>query len=262
MEDVSSFFVTLPSNVDEKLYPDNTNGSYRTRLASSLTLSRDEWLVGLTEISYSNSWHNVDIGGLSWTETTTSESPGRDTPIAPITRVVVRKVQRGRYTHEELIGAVTSAVRGTLLQGRLRVLRNRFANRISIRVPSNVSALAFTDDINQMLGFPDGTAISYPGASAKAAPDVERGMTALYVYTNAISDRLVGNSHVPLVRFVPVVGGAFAEQHYEPKNTQYHPANNLRGHELAVKIARDTGDIVRFETGKVIVTLHFKRRKR
>src|SRR5260370_7757990 len=51
-----SEYITLVSNV--KTFDKNTIAEFRTRLAHKMMLS-GEWVVGLTEISYTKSWFNV-----------------------------------------------------------------------------------------------------------------------------------------------------------------------------------------------------------
>ena len=45
----SEFYISLPSNASAECFPENTQGSYRTKLSSPLTLG-EFWEVGLPEI--------------------------------------------------------------------------------------------------------------------------------------------------------------------------------------------------------------------
>ena len=53
-----SFYVTLPSNVQSHSKEENLCNSYKTTLAQRIELEGD-WEVGLSEISYTNSWFNI-----------------------------------------------------------------------------------------------------------------------------------------------------------------------------------------------------------
>jgi hypothetical protein len=55
---MDSFYVTLLSNVKDDGFFNNTIANFRTQLPSSLVLGK-EWVVGLSEVSYTNSWFNV-----------------------------------------------------------------------------------------------------------------------------------------------------------------------------------------------------------
>src|SRR6266496_859793 len=54
---MDNFYMTLPSNVKSSIYT-NTVANYRTKLAHRLELEGD-WEVGLSTISYTNSWYNL-----------------------------------------------------------------------------------------------------------------------------------------------------------------------------------------------------------
>ena len=58
------FYLTLPSNSSLNYYPGNTLTHYTTVLAQDIDLS-GRWEVGLSEIQYPRSWHNIQ-NGKSW----------------------------------------------------------------------------------------------------------------------------------------------------------------------------------------------------
>ena len=54
----SEFYISLPSNASAEYFPENTQGSYRTKLSSPLNLG-EYWEVGLSEIIIPRNWFNV-----------------------------------------------------------------------------------------------------------------------------------------------------------------------------------------------------------
>ena len=54
----TDFYLTLPSNVSMKMYPDNTLAHYITDLPRRIDLT-GEWACGLAEIQYPHTWYNV-----------------------------------------------------------------------------------------------------------------------------------------------------------------------------------------------------------
>ena len=52
------FYATLPSNSSFDYFPNNTLTGYTTKLAEPITL-KGQWEVGLCEIQYPFTWHNV-----------------------------------------------------------------------------------------------------------------------------------------------------------------------------------------------------------
>lgn len=82
-------------------------------------------------------------------------------------------------------------------------------------------------------------------------PDIDAGMTALFVYCSLVTPRYVECEHVRLLRTVTVLHGAEETNVMcEFKHTHHSDV------ESGSHIYRDNGDRVSFEEGKVIVTLH------
>ena len=54
----SAFYVTLPSNSTMQYFPDNKISNFVTKLSRTLQLD-GEWEVGLAEIDYPYTWHNI-----------------------------------------------------------------------------------------------------------------------------------------------------------------------------------------------------------
>ena len=84
---------------------------------------------------------------------------------------------------------------------------------------------------------------------------------AIFIYSNLIQSQIVGNTLTPLLNVVTVQGGPgdlvctrFDKSHYKPV---------LRKHfsDIHISLRNDQGEPIRFEKGKVIVTLHLRRAK-
>ena len=54
---MTQFYVTLPSN--SSYYGQQPMNNYKTKLANPLTINREEWEVGLSEIIYPYTWNNL-----------------------------------------------------------------------------------------------------------------------------------------------------------------------------------------------------------
>ena len=86
-------------------------------------------------------------------------------------------------------------------------------------------------------------------------------MDALYIYTDIIAPVLVGDAAVPLLKIVPVEGEygeiisrTYTKLHYVPLQRNYFDS-------IEINIATDAGKPIHFESGKVVVKLHFRPRK-
>ena len=96
-------------------------------------------------------------------------------------------------------------------------------------------------------------------ATGKFVSDVDKGFYSLYVYADILGPRAVGDSEVPLLRTVPVQGidGEFITREYV--NPLYLPVERNHIDTINLAISKDTGELVPFERGKSMVTLHFRK---
>lgn len=89
-------------------------------------------------------------------------------------------------------------------------------------------------------------------------PDLNAGLSALYVYCNLVQPRPVGDSMVPLLRTVPNRGYQGDTVAISLQPVHYLPVNQTYFDTVEVNIRDDTGELVPFESGRVIITLHFR----
>ena len=121
----------------------------------------------------------------------------------------------------------------------------------------NTTILGFRD--NPLIGPNDGT--DHIVREADSVADMSRGFESLYVYTNVVEPRVVGDSLVPLLRIVPLSGRQGDTVSKTFQKTQYVPVLCKEFGTIEIDIRDDTGRPVPFERGKVVVTLHFRRIK-
>ena len=372
-----SIHVSLPSNASHEEFTENTNGWYKVRLARRLRLPEGRWEVGLVDMHFSNTWHNVTDGKLKFQEEEgrpeevvnnklevegeievilDALSRGLSPPPSDFYRslaTLLAKMQRdsqlysreqllslqsvlarlmiayadntssvllnpsrgdvpglaamrtqldliisqhnkaelstelepqprqagdlsplkdkkpvrniaithGRYVSVfEVVGALRSAIYTANLHRAIRILYDTRLNKVTVFVSSDARGkFWFTPDLCQILGLKEGRII---GASeryeSESVPDIERGMTSLYVYSNVVDSRFVGNSYVPLLRTVPIRSSRFVNEHVEFANIQYLPVAYTDSEVIEIRVCRDNGRTVYFNGGKVIVNLHFR----
>ena len=83
--------------------------------------------------------------------------------------------------------------------------------------------------------------------------DMDQGFDTIYVYTDVVESRIVGDSLAPLLRSLPV-GGSYGATVYD-RFTNIHSVPLLYAHfkSIEINIRDDTGRFVPFEYGKVTV---------
>ena len=90
--------------------------------------------------------------------------------------------------------------------------------------------------------------------------NLNRGINAIYVYSDVIQTKLVGDSSVPLLIVVPL-HGVFGEMTFKKYSSQvYTPLTNHVFSTIEMYKTDSAGRPVPFSSGKVTVLLHFKQK--
>ena len=91
--------------------------------------------------------------------------------------------------------------------------------------------------------------------------NLTHGFDTIYVYTDVLESRIVGDSLAPLLRALPISGPHGDTVSDRFTNIPYVPLMYSNFHSIEVDIRDDTGRRVPFEYDRVTVTLHFRRRR-
>ena len=115
-----------------------------------------------------------------------------------------------------------------------------------------------------ILGFPLGAIRGKSSAgtsliNSKTVLDVEVMVHALYVYTDVVESILVGDTQAPLLRIVDASGSVGKNVHRLYNPAHYLPINKRSFDSIEIDIRTDTGVPVPFESGRLSLTLHFRR---
>ena len=82
----------------------------------------------------------------------------------------------------------------------------------------------------------------------------------MYIYSDIVSETVVGNRFVPLLQTVPIKTGAVGDLvHQEFLHPQYMPLQSGSLSSIHVQLCDESGNLIQFTKGHVIVKLHFKR---
>jgi hypothetical protein len=247
------FFLTLPSNSSMNLFPDNTLTHYYTQLAQSIHLE-GTWECGLSEIFYPRSWYNVTKGS----NTLYLMRPNKVNGLAQWYKTTLPS---GFYTSGAELVNVLNEIIENQLKAPLRFSYEKHSEKITVILEEEGMKLRMDGGLADIMGFTSDTIIGSTQTSPRMF-DPEGGLYALYVYTNLIQPGLVGDAHTPLLRIIPIKGsrGEMIAHHFEKPH--YHPVRCKHIQTVEIDIRDDTGKPLAFELGKVIVKLHFRRRRR
>ena len=91
------------------------------------------------------------------------------------------------------------------------------------------------------------------------ACDIQGGIHALYTYCDLLEHIPVGDTRAPLLRIVDIEGenGTMQVRRYE--RPRYVPIQKKQFDSIQIIIRNDIGEPISFESGKLMVTLHFRR---
>ena len=228
------------------LHPGNTLTKYITALPQRVRLV-GQWECGLVEIQYPHSWYNVRRDNAWFAVVSGSDHS------------VIRRgrIERGFYDRpEKLVGAINKILKHDGVGQGVTLTYSKITQKVTAQLDPGV---IFSMDMRNILGFDQ--SFLTETAEAQSVVDMAQGFYSLYVYTNVVEPRVVGDTVVPLLRIVPLTGrhGAVVSKSFD--NVQYVPVLHKEFGTVEVDIRDDAGRSVPFERGKVTVTLHFRRRK-
>ncbi len=246
-----SFYVVLPSNASTDVFPANNQHTFKIKSQAILPLN-DDWKVGLAEIQFPTLWRNVINGYI------TIKFEEKANPLQC-------KLHDGIYqTVDELLKEISHVLKSAKLQNDVILQFDKIRNRVILQILNKPPefAIGFSQNISNMLGLSKKEGNYYsPGVYIENSPDISEGFSALYIYSDVVRNRIVGDTMAPLLRVVPLEKNKKLSVNWVRfQHIQYLPVNKTQSDVIEVNIRRDNGDVVPFENGKVVLTLHFKKK--
>ena len=282
-----SLYVTLPSNTSSSHYPKNTLNDFRIKLHSPLHLE-GPYEVSLEEIQYAKNWYNVGETMCNVTLTILYSSIELTIPagyyatgkalVKQLDASIFKGINQLYKNFPDVRTYVDNLAVPHEEHGLCKVYYETVNRRTTFVLKPNVK-IELNVDLTSMLGFESNIIISSkarlpynPSESdvercnkkenheGSYAIDLEGGLHAMYIYTGIVEPQVVGEVLVPLLRVVPIEG-----QHGERVtktwlNSQYIPVRKNHFQDIHIIIRDGMGKPIAFESGRVILTLHFRRR--
>ena len=249
------FYLTLPSNSSSSYFPGNVVSDYTTKLPKEINLEGD-WEVGLAEISYPHSWYTVPILQNDYFISYRNDG---------IT--LLMHADPGYYKTPKILikNLMSSLTRNLERQGATSEFDLKFDDmmrRVRLQINKGFSGdLRFSRSLGKLLGLGAFRYLDSTNTIGQKIADTRQGFYSMYLYCNIVEPRVVGDVLAPLLSVIPVRGdnGDYIHQRYE--KIQYYPLLTKNFGEIHITLRDDQGQRVKFEGGKVVVTLHFRRRK-
>jgi hypothetical protein len=258
----TSIYLHLPANASGNEFPENTNSSFKIRLANRLRLDGSKWEVALLDLMYTNNWHNVTEGVITIRKFMRGSDGERVEGAKVRTDVELRT---GRYRNlNELLKEIHKALKSFGFETKFVFYYDDVRDLMFLIINEVDYTLSLSQDLADIFGFK--AKHEYFAASGVASfqsplsPDLNQGFTSLYVYCSLCEPRLVGDSLVRLLRVVPVRNvKRERDVSEEVRIPQYVRLANTDTDVVEVNISRDDGRSVAFKGGKVWMNLHLRK---
>ena len=267
-----SFYLQCPSNASMHMFPNNKLSEYTIHLETPLEVG-DAYEVGLCEIQYPQSWDNIRRGSnrlsthLIIKETDEVESnfdieipPGYYDSLPELMEKVRSSYTKNKEGEFELKGLKMIYNKTTrrvhVIADKMRYMANDY------QVTSSVT-ITLKDDVARALGLQNGTKISTGESIVSEFPaTVTGGFHQMYVYTDIIPPQPHPDGNVSILRTIAIDGKP--NQEYLSKrfqNVYYMPLSRDIISTISFAILDETGKRVGFNFGKVLLVLHFRKKR-
>lgn len=246
---MDDFYIVLPSNVRNLTGKRNASGHYFTYLPKPISLDTNTWKVAVVDISYFTTWYNITPenctihGRLANGVATFGDTPPSHYKTLPLLMKAINKLLKsmGQY-------AKFSIVSGT--------------GRCQLTIPPG-ERVGLHRTVSVMLGFDSNTYGSSSDTLQKVEAiqdgDVGISLHNIYLYSDIVKTRVVGDTYAPLLRTIPANTAERGHMvHHEFLNPHYMSLETGELSVIEIKLCDDSGEVIQFDRGHVIVQLHFK----
>ena len=273
------FYLTLPSNSSMEYYPDNSASHYHVKLPQDINLT-GEYEVGLSEILFSNTYFNIRewdcyfnylIPEKDSEEATPQESSPQATasnqPDDSAPSLVSVVIPGGLYeSNEHFTHTLNTSVKkilGNQNNGhpKVKFYYNKASKKASLTIYESKGQLRLSPSLQRILGI-HADNITGPGSvKGNYIMDLNEDFKSVYVYSDLVSARPVGDTMAPLLRIVPMSEKKKELVYRLYEKPHYVPLSRFQFNTTEILLTTDKGQPISFSSGSTIVTLHFRRKR-
>ena len=282
----NQFYIHLPSDSSLNVYPDNTIAKFSTKLARIVELE-GQYEVGLSEIIYPADYYNIDNREQDYSFGIKQRNFNGAGEIVHENNLFGRPMKSGLYyTRQEFLDMVNSEINSKLTRswrvpGTIEMTLDA-SDRVVITVTRSGSTVAvdlreekedviikmffeLSRQFSRRLGFDKNVSISIDDPTPHRARnkfDLFMGKKLMYVYSDIVTYSLVGDVSVPLLRACSLPEPSTNDTiHLSFPDIHYKPVQKSHFDTIDISINTEEGLLMPFQSGKVLITLHFRRVK-
>jgi hypothetical protein len=251
-ENMSHFYITLPSDSSVEYFPDNTVAHFTTKLPEPVHFDGD-YEMGLSEIIYTNSWRSFPHEDLHIYLAKAGRSSVRDRQFTLKSR---------HYASEQDIFVELNKLFedvGNDIKMVFSLNVDDHKVKMSFVIPAGgYSKIKLSDGFSNYFGF--GGCQYAPGEYVSDTPfDMNAGLRLMYIYSDLVSYSTVGDIKSPLLRVVNASSTRGETSRITFSKPYFIPVSRKEIDTIEVNINNERGLPFPFEYGKSVVTLHFRR---
>lgn len=244
-----NMYITLPSTSNRKEFPKNKLSNYRVKLSNRLKLKQGKHEIALTEITFPTSWYNITTGKISIKKT---ENDGTET-------VQILNIYPGSISSpKKLIERINQYAQEMKFNTLFSLVYEEYSNMSSLIVYISGYDVMLSDDLSKIFGFTSEKYYSLGVHKAQRTTDMYTSCQLMYVYSDIVSPRPVGNIQSPLLRSIPISEKFNQNVLKEFSNPQYVQVNTMETDIINIVLTTDEGKEIDFQNGKVSLTLHIR----
>ncbi len=250
------FTIILPNNSSLLYYPNNQISHFTTHLPKELTFDT-KYEVALTEIIYSNNVFNIvdsyiivkyKKNDINYTKKCALINSLYEN-ISDFCRMCTNSML---LLDTDIKSKVDfSPLDDTSKKVYIRIKANN--NEISLKIPKKLAHQLGFQTNDPMIRITESTYSDGPY-------NIFKPINTMYIYTNIIERQIVGDNLLPLLRSIPIKKERINKHSFtEFDHLCYLPVclNNISSIEIYIK--NEYNEIMPFQSGEVIVSLHFRK---
>ena len=245
--DEQQFYILLPSNSSMDLYKDNTLTSFTVHLPETIRLD-NSYEVGLQSIVWPRSFYTIR------NDSTNIDYISSDGHVDTV------RIRSGFYhTMTDLVQSINSSLR-TKVGANIQLLYDNISEKVYVSV-KNGYTFTLAGDLSIILGFGGNNVVISKSQYSPFVSDLNGGMQCLYVYVDILNYQITGNTKTQLIKVLPVEGKHGQTIYRSFDSPTYLPIGVKEFEDIRVDIRDGSGRKVQFESGRVIINLHFRKKQ-
>lgn len=144
-------------------------------------------------------------------------------------------------------------------KARVKFYYNRTSKKASLTVYEQGALLRLSSSLQRILTLRSHTLVGPRHYAGDFIMDLNEDSKSVYIYSDLVSARPVGDTMAPLLRIVPMSDKKQEVVHYTFAKPHYIPLSCFQFNTTEILLTTDQGKTISFSSGSTIVTLHFRR---